>query len=91
MKSSYPFGSRTNLELEQLNSVLIGYEELLRPRFVLSDNTNPCLNSSYPTRAYSIITRWGTVPRASIGFGLQFSRIGNSGSPIVVDSHKIEY
>ena len=34
-----------------LNSVLVGYEELLRPRFVLSDNTNLRLNnSSYPTR-----------------------------------------
>ena len=40
------------LNIKQLlNSVLVGHEELLRQRFVLSDNTNLCLNnSSYPTR-----------------------------------------
>ena len=46
-----------------MNSVLVGYEELLRPRLVLSaeasasaDNTNRGLNnSSYPTRPHSII------------------------------------
>ena len=44
-----------------LNSVLAGYDELLRPRFVLSasasaDNTNLCLNnSSYPAQPRSII------------------------------------
>ena len=46
-----------------MNSVLVGYQELLRPRFVLSasafgfaDNTNLCVNnSSYPTRPHSII------------------------------------
>ena len=52
------YGRRSNKQL--LNSVLVGYEELLRPRFVLSakpkvsasaDNTNRGLNnSSYPTR-----------------------------------------
>ena len=45
-----------------INSALVGYVELLRPRFVLSepsasaDNTNLCLNNpSYPTRPHSII------------------------------------
>ena len=43
-----------------VNSVLVGYEELLRPRFAKpkasADNTNLCLNnSSYPTRPHSII------------------------------------
>ena len=42
-----------------LNSVLVEYEELLRPRFVLSasgDNTHLCLyNSSYSTRPHSIV------------------------------------
>ena len=39
-----------------MNSVLARYEELLRPRFALSVNTNFCLNnSSYPARPHSII------------------------------------
>ena len=43
-----------------LKSVLVGYEKLLRPRFVLSlcaiYNTNLCLNnSSHPARPHSII------------------------------------
>ena len=46
-----------------IESVVLGYEKLLRPRVVLSvsafvfaGNTNLCLNnSSYPTRPHSII------------------------------------
>ena len=65
-KYKWPASSRerfanTNKIIKQLlNSVLVGYEELLRPWFVLSSNyssypTNNNNNSSYPTRSYSII------------------------------------